>query len=843
MSIYCCHVSGCNKKLFSAKALVGHLSLMHSENRMMNLTCGLDDCNYVYNTSETFRKHVRLQHSAHWESVPPTHDSVDNEMETEVIDESSSTAQRNAGQNRTSFESFLNDFARHVAYLKLKISESYMLPKSTAQSIFQDIQSLFDIYQNELAQLLNSRLKEIGVSLSDDLIIQQFNSTDSIFQTVQNKFSTDHLFNKYMCDNLNFNSPVEKLVSVHATNSEVVTESLIDDALMPSVDVRPRIKDVKVQYVPILTTLKNYLQQRDVWASCQQQHLTNKVLCNFTDGKIWTSLNAAERSKFLRLHLYSDEVEICNPLGSRKTVHKMAMFYFLVGNIETKYWSKLTNIHLALMCRYKSIKDIDYRKLLEPLLSDIKVLETDGITVEMDGISHQLFGSIVLFSGDNLTSNTMGGFNTCFSSGRICRYCMATKLSLTDMHSEEDCKLRTLKEHTYHLQAVSVDKNLSAAYGVLRPSPFTGLECFNPISFFPPDIMHDVLEGLMVVVLKVVLRHIFKQKWLHIRSFNERLAAFKFGSSDADKFGPLPPDFLSKNKSLSGKAVEKWTFFRLLPFLVADVVPVDDEFWHLYTLCRELCEIVLAPVIDPGWLPYLELIISQHHKLLSKLSPQSFTPKVHFVTHYPRLILEYGPLRNLWVMRFEAVHQYFKQIARRVKNFRNISATLARRFQAKKCYEHAANVLLLSGATVPSCQRSVLVKHLPVDLVRKLQEKPEFVVVASQGLLSVKSLVVGGHRFKIDSYVVYDVDSEDVPIFLNIKHLLLIGGTWFVCGRRVTVSYFDSHVHAYSLDTCGDWVVLYTSQSIDCQCLSVYSYAGKSFVTLQHRVVSRALLF
>jgi hypothetical protein len=39
-------------------------------------------------------------------------------------------------------------------------------------------------------------------------------------------------------------------------------------------------------------------------------------------------------------------------------------------------------------------------------------------------------------------------------------------------------------------------------------------------------------------------------------------------------------------------------------------------------------------------------------------------------------------------MRFEAKHQYFKQIARRVQNFRNINMTLAERHEMRKCVEH-----------------------------------------------------------------------------------------------------------------------------------------------------------
>jgi hypothetical protein len=243
-------------------------------------------------------------------------------------------------------------------------------------------------------------------------------------------------------------------------------------------------KFVRFQYVPILSTLKNYLQRPDVWASCQKPNISGELLRNFTDGKMWTSANIAEQSHFIRILLYSDKVEICNPLGSRKTVHKISMFYFLVGSIETKHWSRLTNIHLALMCRYKSIKDINYGKLLEPLLSDIKLLETKGITILVDGISHKVYGAIVVFSGDNLTSHQIGGFSTCFPSGRICRHCMATKSSQTQFCSEVDCKLRTLKEHTYHLSAVLADKSLSSVYGVLGPSPFSELQLFNPITFF-----------------------------------------------------------------------------------------------------------------------------------------------------------------------------------------------------------------------------------------------------------------------------------------------------------------------------------------------------------------------
>ena len=45
-----------------------------------------------------------------------------------------------------------------------------------------------------------------------------------------------------------------------------------------------------------------------------------------------------------------------------------------------------------------------------------------------------------------------------------------------------------------------------------------------------------------------------------------------------------------------------------------------------------------------------------------------------------------GPLSRMWCMRYEAKHSYFKQLARVMGNFKNISKTLAERHQHYMCY-------------------------------------------------------------------------------------------------------------------------------------------------------------
>jgi hypothetical protein len=222
------------------------------------------------------------------------------------------------------------------------------------------------------------------------------------------------------------------------------------NAVEPGPDVSASLTEVNVSknaalqyhYVPILVTLKNYLEQPDVWASCHQPCTTDGMLRNYTDGEITVNSSHKGDKMFIRIHLYSDEVEICNPIGSRKTVHKLSAFYFLVGNIETKHWSSLSNIHLALLCKYKIVKTVGYQKVLEPLLADIKLLETEGIELEIDGRFFHVFGSIVTFSGNNLTSHAIAGFNESFTYGRVCRYYMADNSCLKNLNCEASCQLR-----------------------------------------------------------------------------------------------------------------------------------------------------------------------------------------------------------------------------------------------------------------------------------------------------------------------------------------------------------------------------------------------------------------
>jgi hypothetical protein len=75
-------------------------------------------------------------------------------------------------------------------------------------------------------------------------------------------------------------------------------------------------KTPKIHYVPLLPTLRNYLQQPEVWASCNQTKVLDGNLHDYTDGEIWQKSSLKNDKIFIHLHFYRDELQLNNSLGS-----------------------------------------------------------------------------------------------------------------------------------------------------------------------------------------------------------------------------------------------------------------------------------------------------------------------------------------------------------------------------------------------------------------------------------------------------------------------------------------------------------------------------------------------
>ena len=199
--------------------------------------------------------------------------------------------------------------------------------------------------------------------------------------------------------------------------------------------------------------------------------------------------------------MYCDELEICNSLETSKGKNKLTCFYFVFGNIINRHISSLRNIFLTLIAKSSTIKQYGFLAVLAPLIADIKLLEKNGLSIDIEGQTKQIFGTIRTVSADNLEAYDLGGFRKYFNSGRICRYCMCMYNDLLIKHNESKFRLRTPLMHELHLQAIEQDRSLIRAYGVVSKCSLSDLVGFSPATAFPPDIMHDCLEGVIPVFL------------------------------------------------------------------------------------------------------------------------------------------------------------------------------------------------------------------------------------------------------------------------------------------------------------------------------------------------------
>ncbi len=86
-------------------------------------------------------------------------------------------------------------------------------------------------------------------------------------------------------------------------------------------------------------------------------------------------------------------------------------------------------------------------------------------------------------------------------------------------------------------------------------------------------------------------------------------------------------------------ASETSKFARLLPLLIGDLIPEDNEHWSLYLILLQITEIVMAPQTTVSLAAHVRELIAEHHSLFKTLYPdRPLTPKCHYMVHIPKWI-------------------------------------------------------------------------------------------------------------------------------------------------------------------------------------------------------------
>ncbi|KAM3610199.1 uncharacterized protein V6R79_000509 [Siganus canaliculatus] len=277
----------------------------------------------------------------------------------------------------------------------------------------------------------------------------------------------------------------------------------------------------------------------------------------------------------------------------------------------------------AMLTRDVEPSSDDYDEVLQPLLSDVESLETHGVLLKC-GREEKLFrGTIATISADNLSAHAVAGLTKNFSSGRICRFCNATKQDISEKFSEAEFILRNSENYSYQLKAVEDNPGNTNIYGIKNACCFSKLKFVaSPVVYlFPPDIMHDLLEGTIPVSLVLLLKQLVKEKQISLAQLNYEIQHFPYGVNDkTSKPPPIPehalrsnsliralqcklgenvtPDHVIKTKAITVDNVPYKTGSCLVIGLAhAEDIPIFLKIYHIYGIIGSwyLCGKILKP--------------------------------------------------------------------------------------------------------------------------------------------------------------------------------------------------------------------------------------------------------
>lgn len=181
-------------------------------------------------------------------------------------------------------------------------------------------------------------------------------------------------------------------------------------------------------------------------------------------------------------------------------------------------------------------------------------------------------------------------------------------------------------------------------------------------------------------------------------------------------------------------------------------------------LLKDIVELALSTHFSDDTVDFLNCKISDHRALLKEVFPNFvLRPKHHYMEHYPQLIRMYGPLRNLWTIRFEGKHKFFKKVIRDAQNFKNVPLMLAKKHQMAIAYHMDAGSFFK-----PRVQMDRVCSSLITAFPENVQEYLELRSPNCSTVLVASSVYIDGIKY-CPNMVVSVGSCSGLPEFMQIE--------------------------------------------------------------------------
>lgn len=281
------------------------------------------------------------------------------------------------------------------------------------------------------------------------------------------------------------------------------------------------------------------------------------------------------------------------------------------------------------------------------------------------------------------------------------------------------------------------------------------------------------------------------------------MASFDYGPDNSSK----PTNAIFKEGSnirVKTSASEMLTLVRYMPLMAGPYVTEEDEFWSLLLSLRDLLDKLMSPTVYRVDVEKCRVLIRDFLLAYKTVSKKPLTPKFHFLIHYPRMMELFGPLTQLWTMRFEAKHKVSKIAARTSSNRVNICKTVALRNQL------TLNHLFLKKDAFRIIEQGKLVKLLRSTIQQIETNLPSSQLSSGCQVFSVKWIKKHGLRVDTNTSVLtIDLCSETgYPLFGKVIKIYLSNSKKVIlkCLSMPCIS-FNDHYCAYNVNYLGNNII------------------------------------
>ena len=752
--------------------------------------CCESNCSRMFNDKFRYGKHLTSFHSDCLCDVEPS-SAASCSLAISCAQSEQCNVTCNAANNQDPVSNSEKLDIKNLAARYLADCKSRTTTLQQAALMAKSCNSLVNVIVTDIAEHVD-RLKKICVTDEQrdniDVLLNKLSSYSRPFDGLETEYS----FKKYLERSGCYVMPLQYVTGTYTNSGLQQDTGYVTSCLTESTG----------QYISVEAMIHALNSKTDLIAtvlSYSTRPSNGPMLATFCDGLFWRRHPLVNENVIL-LRLYGDDFEPANPLGSRRTLYKIGTVYFQFENLPACLNSKVENIFLTLCYHSDDVKSFGWENVLKPLIKELQKLESEGMSLVVNGEVVELKVVVSCLTGDNLFLNSILGFTESFGANYPCRHCIVARHRFQSLHVEDETQIRTVDQYNNDSRTKSV-----AECGIRFPSPLNVLKYFHAAENYAQDIMHDLLEGICKYDMKLILSHVIKLPGMSLLHVNGLIENFSYGKHDITNKPVSLTENALKADMLPLTASQMWCLTRVLSLAVGALVPEDDNVWALYMQLRNVLDIVFAPEVSSDELILLKVLIEEYLSMRGDCFPQeSLKNKHHHLVHYPRIIQEVGPLYRFWCMRFESKHQRAKTVMSMSCNFKNVPLTVATRHQ----YDVAQRMLVSSstdafGIKVGSGEVVMLSQFANGWQIDACMNN----VGLNFELYSSNTVEVSGTMHYCGCYLLTGFEDE-TPVFVKLLHIFSRNQgehCWFICNKLLVHS-FSTHFHAWKVsqsDACS----------------------------------------